>query len=112
MATQRGLRRVAFLAVLLIPALVTGAARAHSVPASAGDSPAQQLADRHAPIILVQEQEEPCGSGEPYTPMAVDALLGNPQIALRQVGAGNPVVTWGPTAADLYGLGEGFYLDY
>lgn len=112
MATQRGLRRAAYLALVLVPMLATGAASAHSVPAAADDSPAQRLADRYAPIILVQEQEEPCGAGEPYTPMAVDALLGNPQIALRQVGAGNPVVMWGPTAADLYGLGEGFYLDY
>ena len=44
--------------------------------------------------------------------MSVDALLGNGQIALRQVGTGDPVVKWGPQASDLFGLGEGFYLDF
>jgi hypothetical protein len=111
MAAQRGLRGAALLALLLVPLLGAGDAQAARAAADQ-EAPAQRLADRYAPLILVQEQDEPCGDGEPYTPMAVDALLGNPQIALRQVGAGNPVVTWGPTAADLYGLGEGFYLDY
>ena len=44
--------------------------------------------------------------------MTVDAVLGNPEVALRQVGNGDPVIRWGPTAADLYGRGEGVYLDF
>jgi hypothetical protein len=113
MATLRGLGRIALLTLLLVPLGWTGRAAAHEPAANATtDDPAQQLAERFAPLILVQRQEQPCGDGEPYTPMSVDALLGNPQIALRQVGVGNPVVMWAPTAADLYDLGDGFYLDY
>ena len=115
MATLRALRRasVLLLVLLLAPTAWTGAVAAPQPVSSTGaGTPAQQLAERHAPLILVQHQEKPCGEGEPYTPMSVDALLGNPQIALRQVGVGNPVVKWGQTAADLYDLGDGFYLDY
>jgi hypothetical protein len=31
----------------------------------------------------------------------VDAVLGNPQIALRQIGNGAAVIGWDPTARDL-----------
>ena len=43
--------------------------------------------------------------------MAVDVLLDNPQILLRQVGTGDPTVMRAPGAGDLADLGEGFYLD-
>ena len=39
--------------------------------------------------------------------MAVDLLLDNPQIALRQVGNGDPTVTRAPGASDLADLGRG-----
>ena len=71
------------------------------------------LAERYAPIVMVQEQPRPCSSeGEPFVPMAVDSLLDNPEIALRQVGRGDPVVSWAPPARSLVGLGRGFYLDF
>jgi hypothetical protein len=74
---------------------------------------AQELADRYAPIVMLKDQEEECDtSGEPFAPMAVDVLLDNPQIALRQVGNGDPTAMRGPAASDLFGLGEGFYLDF
>ncbi len=77
-----------------------------------GDA-AQQLAERFVPVIMVKEQDGPCDvGGEPYRPMSVDALLDNPQIALRQMSVDNPVVMWGPGARDLFGLGEGFFLDF
>jgi hypothetical protein len=41
----------------------------------------------------------------------VDPVLGNPSVALRQVGNGDAVIRWAPTAKDLYGLGTGTYLD-
>ena len=75
-------------------------------------SPEQALADRFSPYVMVKEQSEPCDTnGEPFVPTAVEVMVGNPQVALRQVGRGDPIVMWGPTAADLAGLGEGFYLD-
>ena len=73
----------------------------------------QELAERYAPIVMLRTQEEDCDSdGEPFAPMAVELLLDNPQIALRQVGNGDPTVMRAPGAADLANLGEGFYLDY
>ncbi len=73
----------------------------------------QELAERYSPVVMVQTQPSACSTdGEAFEPMSVDALLGNGQIALRQMGSGDPVVKWGPTANDLFGLGEGFYLDF
>jgi hypothetical protein len=62
--------------------------------------------------VVVRTLESLCSDdGEAYVPMTVDPLLGNPEVALRQVGNGDPVITWAPTAADLYGRGSGTYLD-
>ena len=44
--------------------------------------------------------------------MAVDLLLDNPQIALRQVGNGDPTMTRARARAISPNLGEGFYLDF
>ncbi len=88
-----------------------------SVTAAHADSVAtdaeQELADRYSPVVMVQTQPTACSNdGEAFEPMSIDALLDNAQISLRQVGAGDPVVKWGPLASDLFGLGEGFYLDF
>ena len=77
------------------------------------DDPAQALVERFAPVIMVKEQSDDCDTdGEPYRPGAVDIILDNPEVALRQVGRDDIVVTRAPSAADLAGLGEGFYLDF
>ena len=74
---------------------------------------AQTLADRYAPVVVLKAQEAPCDTdGEPYGPTPADIVIANPEVALRQVGSENPVVMWGPTAGDLFGLGEGFFLDF
>ncbi|MEZ5167933.1 MAG: hypothetical protein R2695_16155 [Acidimicrobiales bacterium] len=44
--------------------------------------------------------------------MAVDVVLDNSQVLLRQIGAGDPTVERGPGGAQLFDLGGGFYLDY
>ncbi|MGH8866979.1 MAG: Vps62-related protein, partial [Actinomycetes bacterium] len=73
---------------------------------------AQRLAERYAPVIVLRRHDGLCGSpGEQYAPMTVEPLLGNPEVALRQVGNGDPVMRWAPTARDLYGRGQGVYLD-
>jgi hypothetical protein len=87
------------------------------VPASAQDegalSPEQQLVDKYAPIMMLKQQDAPCDpDGEPYAPQSVDIVLDNPDVVLRQVGNGNPVLKVAPTAADLYGRSEGFFLDF
>ena len=62
---------------------------------------------------MLKEQPADCDpEGEPYAPTTVDIVLDNPEVALRQLGHENPVVTRAPGAADLFGLGEGFFLDF
>lgn len=74
---------------------------------------AQELAERYAPIVVVKEQSGPCDpDGEAFAPMSVDVVLDNDDVLLRQAGEGDPVVRRGPTAADLHGRGDGFFLDF
>lgn len=76
-------------------------------------SPEQQLVEKFAPILLLKEQEAPCDpDGEPYSPQSVDIVLDNPDVVLRQVGNGDPVLKVAPVAADLHGRSEGFFLDF
>ncbi len=73
----------------------------------------QQLADRYAPIVMLKEQSGPCDTeGEAFAPMSVDVVLDNDDVTLRQAGTADPVVTRGPSAADLFGRGDGFFLDF
>jgi hypothetical protein len=78
-------------------------------PAALDDERA--LAERFAPVVLLVEQTEECGHGEPYEPMDVNRLFGEPTVALR--GPWNPtdLVKIGPTAEDLAGLYE-YHLDF
>ncbi len=105
----RGVLLAAGLGAALSSLVVTGAAAQEPEPAG----PAQELAERFAPIIMVKQQEEDCDTdGEPFVPMPVEMILDNPQIALRQLSRNDPVVMRAPGAADLFGLGEGFFLDF
>ncbi|RYP81843.1 hypothetical protein EKO23_22960 [Nocardioides guangzhouensis] len=72
---------------------------------------AQRLAETYSPIVMLRDFHAECGQGEHFVPMRVDALLDNPDVALRQVGNGDAVIEWGPSAADLYGRATGTYLD-
>jgi hypothetical protein len=96
-----------FLAGALAVAIVAAPAMSASPAAASGPAPgpaAQELVDRYSPVVVVRRLDQTCGdTGEPFVPMTVDAVLGNPEVALRQVGNGDPVIRWGPTAADLYG---------
>lgn len=88
---------------------------ATAAEASAAEASAQmqELAERYAPIMMLKAQDAPCDDdGEPYGPTAVDIVLDNPEVLLRQVGNGDPVVRAAPSASDLFGLGEGFFLDF
>jgi hypothetical protein len=63
--------------------------------------------------MMLKAQEEDCDTeGEPYGPTTVDIVLDNPEIVLRQLGPGDPVIKNGPTASDLFGLGRGFFVDF
>ena len=102
------------LAVLLTLTDAVVAPGPSAYAGSGGDgtgTAAAELADRYGPVVMLRTFTPPCGDGEAYVPMQVQPLLGNPEIALRQVGNGDPVMRWAPTAKDLYGLGGGTYLD-
>ena len=96
-------RRARLLTLGLIGAALAAA------PAQAAGSPEQELADRYAPVLAFQEQKEECGDGEPYRPISVDAVLGNSDVTLH---GPDKLAQKAPTAADMSGLGEGFYLDF
>lgn len=81
-----------------------------------GDGPTADeiaLAERNAPIVFVRQQDGPCDTdGEPFEPAPVDIVLDNPEVLLRQVGNDDPVTVIGPSAADIFDLREGWYLDF
>jgi len=77
-------------------------------PAYAADDAAAQLAQKYAPIVVVREQSGPCEPGEPYVPTAVETVLGNPDVTL--IGPDGTSYD-APTAQDLAGKGDGWYLD-
>ena len=103
--------------VVLLTALAGGLAAAAPDGSTADErsstgADALELAERHAPVVMVTPQERECDpDGEPFAPMSVDLVLGNDDVTLRQAGAGDPVVTRAPTAADLVGRDAGFFLD-
>ncbi|MDH5237934.1 MAG: Vps62-related protein, partial [Acidimicrobiia bacterium] len=113
---RRVLRSIIALTVVLVAVLgATASAVGAQAPAQqrSQDELRQQLAERFAPIMMLKQQEEACSTdGEQYRPGSIDIVLDNPEIALRQVGRSDPVVKRAPSAADLFGLGEGFFLDF
>jgi hypothetical protein len=90
---------------------IAAAATATQDDSSQSDA-AQELADRYAPVVMLSGSEQACDSErEQFRPTSVDVMLDNPEIALRQVSNEDPVVMRGPSAQDLFELGDGFYLD-
>ena len=90
------------------------AATALAVPAIATAALAdeQALAERYSPVVRLVAQDEECGPGEPYEPMNVDALFGQPTVALRGPWNAADLVKIGPTAKDLSrGLYQ-YHLDF
>jgi Vacuolar protein sorting-associated protein 62 len=94
----------------LVPAAAALVALALASPCAAAN-PQQRLADRYAPIAALADQEKPC-TGEAWRPTTVDIVLDNPKVTLHGPGKGNPVVAHAPAAADLFGKGKGYYLDF
>jgi hypothetical protein len=107
------MRSLSVLARLLVVlGLVAGAGLIGLTPASAADSsgdPAYDLAQKYAPYVVVREQASACGEGEPFLPTPVTTVLGKNDVVLR--GPDGQEIN-APTAADLAGKGEGWYLDY
>jgi hypothetical protein len=84
--------------------------------AAAAAGPEQELADRYSPVVALKKSEGPCGAevvkGEPYRPTTVDIVLDNEEVTLRGPEKGHPVVKRAPTAADLYGKGARYFLNF
>ncbi len=79
--------------------------------ASAATSDEQALAARYAPVVRLVAYRGDCGAGEPYVPIDVNLLFGEPTVALRGPW-GNDLVGIGPTAKELAkGLYE-YHLDF
>ncbi len=100
------------LALLAVPA----AAGAHTGSAVHLDPAARQLAEAYVPIMMLREQQKPpCEtSAEQYQPTSVGAVLGNPTVTLTHDDAETGEledVMKAPTAADIAGLPDGYYLD-
>jgi hypothetical protein len=97
----RSLVTSALLLVMLM-AVPIGSARAASGDATTA------LAEKHTPIVVVREQLDPCGEGEPFRPTPVTTVLGKPDVVLRGPD-GEQIAS--PAVADLAGKGDGWYLD-
>ena len=87
------------LAAFLVPTAALGA-----------DGVEQQLAEKYAPVVGLKEHEPCAETGEPYRPVPVETVLGQPDVVL--LGPDGAVVKKAPTAADLYGKGDGYWLDF
>lgn len=116
---------MAFLMLLIVltgllpdPASAQAPAGLAPVETHPSSSPEQQLVERYAPIVYLKRQRFACDtSGEPYTPLPVEAILGDPQVILRlDSGADDasfdPIITTGPGMEDIAFLGDGYYLDF
>jgi hypothetical protein len=105
-AALRPAARFAVLSVLAFVALGVASA----APGSIADERA--LAERYAPVVRLVEQKDECGPGEPYEPMDVNALFGEPTVALRGPWNPNDLVKIAPTAEDLSGGLYEYHLDF
>ena len=104
------LRRVG---VLVVSVLLTGLGPgiAHADEAFEGPAAEEQLAATYAPVMMLVDQPEACGPGEPYVPSDVDALFDESSIALRGPWTDRDLVAVGPSAEQLSEGLEGYALD-
>jgi hypothetical protein len=114
-SSNRAIATRCLLALTVVTVVLVGSATGSSARDLAREEPdaARELAERYAPIVMIKAQDEPCDAdGEPYAPTSVDIVLDNPEVVLRQLGGGDPVLMRAPGASDLFGLGEGVFLDF
>jgi len=108
-----GRTRAIVLGILALCLVVPAAAAAAEGDGEPGA--AERLAERFAPVTMVREQlDPPCDTEEEqYQPTSVETMLGNPKVTLTRYapGEGLEEVVKAPTAADVAGLPDGYYLD-
>ncbi len=97
--------------------VLAAAAMLASLPvtgASAAKGPTQKLIETYSPIQMLRAQEDPpCDNAEEqFQPMPVGVVLGNPEVQLKLYENGKSrTVKVAPTAADIAGLGDTYYLN-
>lgn len=101
----QGSRALVGLAALAIM-MMTPLSAAEAAP---GQDARLELAERYAPIIAWAQQVEPCGAGEAFRPVPVEAVLGREGVVLRR-GNGDLVVER-PEVNDLFGRDADHWLD-
>ncbi len=92
-------------------AMVAGAVVGFAAPAGADEADQRTLAERYAPVMMLVEQAEDCGPGEPYQPSDVDLLMDNSSVALRGPWSPRDLVEVGPAATTLAEGLPGYSLD-
>jgi hypothetical protein len=81
--------------------------------AQAADSSADTaLARKWAPVVRLKERPGSCGIGEPYQPLDIDVLLGNPEVALRGPWDRTNIVKVAPVGTDLARGLVDYHLDF
>jgi len=96
---------------LLLLALLSAGALTVALGASASTGDEKALAQKYSPVVRLVEQKEPCGPGEPYVPIDLDLLFGQPTVALRGPWNTSDLVKIGPSAEDLANRYE-YHLDF
>ena len=104
------MRRAGLLAVLaaMVMLVCPGVAQAAEED---GSSAERRLARMYAPVMMLVEQTEECGRGEPYVPSDVDPLFGEDSIALRGPWTDRDLIAVAPTAQQLAEGLDGYFLD-
>ena len=108
-----GWTRAVLLGLFLLPAF----AGLRPDAGYAQSDPAQELAERWAPLAVLRDQSAPCDrNGEGYFPAPVESVLGNPDVALKIAdgtsSATDTIVKMAPTAQDIANLDDQYYLDF
>lgn len=105
---MRHVRRISTLSVVGMAILLCIAASGGNAGAAAPDE--RELLDKYLPVLATPRQKTPCGKGEPFFPVAVDAVLGREEVTLRD--ARRRALITAPTAQDLAMSGASAYLDF
>jgi len=98
-------------ATVLFVALGALVALAVAPAAAATTSQEAALAERYAPVVRLVADTGSCEPDKPYQPIDVNALFGEPTVALTGPWSGN-VVKIGPGAKDLGARLFGYHLDF
>ncbi|HEY3557550.1 MAG TPA: hypothetical protein VGL05_08810 [Kribbella sp.] len=100
------------LAVLLLVTLLGWGAEPAMAAGSPDDVAAQQLAERYAPVVKLQDSAANCADGEHFRPIDVEAVLGNQQVALRGPWRPPDLIRIQPQGKDLGLRYPGHFLDF